>query len=110
MPRLTKICCLMLPLACAIFAPSEPKQNWRDQRPIDYTKIPRPSMPEAVRVRVPVVVRIWEKGCDAGTVGLTKGVRLRILNIDRHGILEVEFAGARCFVDHAATDFVERLK
>lgn len=67
-------------------------------------------MPDTVRVRVPVVVRIWEKGRDVGTVGLTKGVRLRILSIDRNGILEVEFAGARCFVDHAATDFIERLK
>lgn len=71
---------------------------------------PKSSWPEFVTVRIAIVVRIWENGKDVGTVGLKRGVRLKVLNLDRNGILEVEFAEARCFVDHAATDFVEKLK
>lgn len=88
---------------------SEPRRAKPAATPkrFDY---PRSAWPEFVAVRIPTVVRIWEDGKDVGTVGLRKGVVLKVLGLDKDGILEVEFAGARCFVDHAATDFAAKLK
>ncbi len=93
---------LTLPVVAAV--------NWNSLPPIDYSKMKKSSLPDFVRVRVEVVVKVYEDGKEAGTVGLKRGVKLKVVDIDANGILEVRFAGAKCYVDHVATDFVERLK
>lgn len=101
--------CFRIILALALLALPAAASTWRDIQPIDYSKIKKSNLPAVAVVRIEVVVKVYENGEEVGSVGLKPGVKLRVVDIDARGILEVRFSGAKAFVDHAATDFVERL-